>query len=44
MMFNFKAFSNFLFDFLIDLLNLTSYEYKNKLTKSGAQFVNIVCY
>ena len=34
-----KAFANFLFDFFIDLKNSTSYENKNKLTKSGAQFV-----
>ena len=30
---------DFLFEFFINLKNLTSYEYKNKLAKSGTQFV-----
>ena len=34
-----KVFANFLFDFFGDLKNSTSCEYRNKLAKSGEQFV-----
>ena len=34
-----KAIPNILFDFFKYLKNSTSYEYENKLAKSGAQFV-----